>query len=148
MQRTLTRSDLDTMTVMLPKFVLATALSATIVFGVVSAQETTGSGTSRPAKKHFLILLKPARAGFAEAPTVAEQKLMGEHFAYHQKLMAEGKVVVGGPSINGDKTFGIIVIEAASEPEARMLMAGDPSIKGGVMKGELLPFTLSLLRGR
>src|SRR3712207_7644474 len=53
---------------------------------------------------------------------------------------------IAGPSINGDKTFGIVVVEAASEAEARTLMEADPSVKAGVMTGEVLPFRLSLDR--
>ena len=120
-------------------------LSATLLLLLPAAWAQEQSGA---AKKHFLIMLKPGRAGFVETPTAAEQKTVGEHFAYLKKLLADGKVLLAGPSVNGDKTFGIVVVEAASEAEARTLMEGDPSVKAGVMKGEVLPFTLSLIRGR
>jgi uncharacterized protein len=103
---------------------------------------------AKAKKQHFLIMLKPGRAGFLEAPTPAEQKTVGEHFQYLKKLAADGKVVLAGPSINGDKTFGIVVLEVASEAEATALMQGDPSVRAGVMKGEVLPFTLSLMRSQ
>ena len=73
---------------------------------------------------------------------------MGDHFQYLKKLMGEGKVVVAGPSINGEKTFGLILVETDTEAEARAIMENDPSYKAGIQKGEVLPFTISLLRGR
>jgi uncharacterized protein len=130
---------------MLRQLVLAAILSG--VFNAATAQEQS-SGAKPPSTKHFLIILKPARPGFVETPTSAEQKTVGQHFAYLKKLAADGKVLLAGPSINGANTFGIVVVEAASEADARSVMEGDPSVKAGVMKGELLPFTLSLMRGR
>lgn len=101
-----------------------------------------------PEKKHFLIRIEPARSTFVDDATEAEQKVMGAHFVYLKKLAADGKVLLAGPSINGAKTFGIIVVEVENEEQARKVLDGDPSIKAGVMKGEVLPFSLSLMQGR
>lgn len=73
---------------------------------------------------------------------------MSEHFQYLKKLTADGTVVLAGPSINGEKTFGLIIVETATEAEARTIMENDPSYKAGIQRGEVLPFTISLLRGR
>jgi uncharacterized protein YciI len=99
-------------------------------------------------KKAFLIRIQPVRSTFIHDATREEGKIMGDHFQYLKKLAAEGKVVLAGPSINGDKTFGLIVVETSSEAEARSIMENDPSYKAGIQKGEVLPFTISLLRGR
>jgi len=100
------------------------------------------------SKKAFLIRLQPVRATFVNDATKEEGKIMGQHFEYLKKLMSEGKIVIAGPSINGEKSFGLIVLEVENEEEARKIMEGDPSYKAGVQKGEVLPFTISLLRGR
>ena len=97
-------------------------------------------------KQHFLIRIEPVRAGFVENATKEEERVMGEHFVYLKKLLAAGKIVVAGPSINGPKTFGIIIVEVGHEAEARAIMEGDPSYKAGIQRGEILPFTLSLER--
>jgi uncharacterized protein len=130
---------------MLRKLILAAVLSvASGLLIPMLAQEQP----AKPNKQHFLIMLKPGRAGFVETPTPAEQKTVGEHFAYLKKLTADGKVLLAGPSINGAKTFGLVVVEVASEAEATALMQGDPSVKSGVMKGEVVPFNLALMRGQ
>jgi uncharacterized protein YciI len=101
---------------------------------------------SAATKQHFLIRVEPVRPGFVESPTKVEEQAMGAHFAYLKKLLADGKVIVAGPSINGPKTFGIMIVEVDNEAEARAIMAGDPAVKAGVQKAELLPFRLALLR--
>src|SRR5690349_19372797 len=98
-----------------------------------------------PSKKAFLIRTQPVRATFVQDATKEEEKIMSEHFVYLKKLAADGKVVLAGPSINGEKTFGLIVVEVDDEAEARKIMEGDPSLKAGIQKGEVLPFRISIL---
>jgi hypothetical protein len=40
------------------------------------------------------------------------------------------------------------VFEATDEAEAKAVMASDPVIVGGYVRGEVRPFRVSLLRGR
>jgi uncharacterized protein YciI len=94
--------------------------------------------------EHFLIRIWPARIAMVTKPTEAESKTMGEHSAYLKSLYDKGTVLLAGPSENGDKTFGIIVVRAASKAEATKVLEGDPSYKAGIMKGEVLPFHLFL----
>ena len=92
--------------------------------------------------------IEPARGvAFLEHMTDAEQATMREHADYLKKVFDQGKVIVAGPSINGEKTFGIVILEVASESEARTIMENDPSVKSGIQKAELLPFRLYLLKG-
>ena len=101
-----------------------------------------------PKPKQFLIRIEPVRATFVNDMTPDEQKTMGVHFHYLKKLAAAGKVVLAGPSINGGRTFGIIVVEVQDEAEARQILEGDPSFKAGLQKGEVLPFHIAVERGR
>jgi uncharacterized protein YciI len=78
--------------------------------------------------------------------TPAESELMEEHFEYLKSLLAAGKLILAGPSL--DPPFGIIVLEAESEEEARRLIEADPSVAAGIQTPELHPFRASLLRGR
>jgi uncharacterized protein YciI len=86
------------------------------------------------------------RPTFVEDGTKEENRIMGVHFAYLKKLMGEGKVLLAGPSINGAKTFGIIIVEVENEAEARAILEGDPSFQAGIQKGEVLPFRIALMR--
>ena len=69
---------------------------------------------------------------------------MGEHFATSSSS-SRREAVLAGPSLG--PVFGIAVIEAADEEEARG-SAVDPAVSSGLQTVELSPFRVSLLRGR
>jgi uncharacterized protein YciI len=84
---------------------------------------------------------------FAATMTDEEQAVWVVHFERLQRLMAEGTLVLAGPTL-GSVNTGIAVFEAPDEASARAVMEADPVIEGGFARGELRPFRISLLRGR
>jgi hypothetical protein len=42
--------------------------------------------------------------------------------------------------------MGIAVFEARDEAEARSILAADPAVTGGVFRGEIKPYRVSLMR--
>ena len=56
---------------------------------------------------------------------------MQEHFAYWLGLMKEGKVVVVGPVLDPQGTFGIAVLEVEDESIAQDIASKDPAITSG-----------------
>jgi uncharacterized protein len=82
----------------------------------------------------------------AEDPTEAEQAVLADHFAYLQRLRDEGRLIVAGPSLAGEDTFGLVVLSIEDEDEARAAMAADPAVTGGVMTATLRPLRLSVVR--
>jgi len=94
----------------------------------------------------FLYRIQPTRLEMlTEGPTEREASIVNEHFEYLQKLVAEGVVFMAGRTQNiGERTFGIVVFEAATESAAVALMQNDPVVKLGVMKAELFPYRIAL----
>jgi uncharacterized protein YciI len=95
----------------------------------------------------WIYFIHPPREDFAATMTDAEQAAWGVHFERLQRLLAEGTLVMAGPTL-GSVNTGIAVIEAPDEQTARRIMEEDPAIAGGFARGELRPFSVSLLRGR
>ena len=87
------------------------------------------------------------REDFAATMTDHEQEVWGVHFERLQRLLADGVLVLAGPTL-GPTNTGIAVFEAEDEAAARRLMEEDPAIASGIATGELRPFMVSLLRGR
>jgi uncharacterized protein YciI len=79
--------------------------------------------------------------------TAEEEAAWSVHFERFQRLMAEGVLVLVGPTL-GRVNTGIAIFEAPDEAAARRIMDEDPVIAGGYARGELRPFRVSLLRGR
>ena len=95
----------------------------------------------------WIYFIHPPRDDFAATMTSAEQAAWAAHFERLQRLFAEGRIVLVGPTLGRTNT-GIAVFEAADEETARQTMEEDPAIAGGFARGELRPFHVSLLRGR
>jgi uncharacterized protein YciI len=95
----------------------------------------------------WVYFIHPPRVDFAATMTADEQRVWGEHFARLQRLVADGTLILAGPTL-GSVNTGIAVLEAPDEAAARRLMEEDPAIASGIATGELHPFRVALLRGR
>jgi uncharacterized protein YciI len=95
----------------------------------------------------WVYFIHPPRENFAATMTDEEKAVWAKHFARLQGLLADGQLILAGPTL-GQTNTGIAVFEAADEEAAQKFMAEDPVIAGGFARGELRPFRVSLLRGR
>src|SRR4029077_7839910 len=94
----------------------------------------------------WIYFLHPPREDFAETMTEEERAVWAQHFFRLQRLLADGVLILGGPTL-GPINTGICIFEAKDERAARKIMEGDPCVSGGYARGELRPFRASLLRG-
>jgi uncharacterized protein YciI len=95
----------------------------------------------------WIYFIHPPRDDFAATMTEEEDAVWGIHFERFQRELAEGRLILVGPTL-GPKNTGIAIFEAADEDDARRFMEADPVIAGGYATGELRPFRVSLMRGR
>jgi uncharacterized protein YciI len=79
--------------------------------------------------------------------TDEENEVWALHFERYEQMLAEGSLILAGPTL-GTTNTGIFIFEAPDEEAARRIMTEDPVIAGGYAKGELRPFRVSLMRGR
>jgi uncharacterized protein YciI len=95
----------------------------------------------------WIYFIHAPREDFAATMTEEEQAVWATHFVRLQRLLAEGVMILVGPTL-GPINTGIAVFEAPDEEAARHIMDEDPAIASGIATGELRPFHVSLLRGR
>jgi uncharacterized protein YciI len=95
----------------------------------------------------WIYFIHPPRENFAATMTEAEKDVWAVHFDRLKKLVADGVMIMAGPTL-GTVNTGIAVFEAPDEDAARKIMEEDPAIASGFARGELRPFVVSLLRGR
>ncbi len=61
--------------------------------------------------------------------------------------MGKGVVILAGRTLNKDhSSFGITIINAGSDEEARIIMQNDPAVKTRVVRAELYPYRIVLLK--
>ncbi|GHJ44231.1 hypothetical protein Cs7R123_15730 [Catellatospora sp. TT07R-123] len=95
----------------------------------------------------WIYFLHPPRDDFAATMTDAEKAAWGVHFEQLKQLLADGVLILAGPTL-GRVNTGICVFEAEDEAAAMQIMNSDPVVAGGFAQGELRPFRAALLRGR
>jgi uncharacterized protein YciI len=95
----------------------------------------------------WIYFIHPPRDNFVATMTDAEKEAWGRHFERMKRLLADGTLILAGPTLGATNT-GVTIIEAPDDAAAQRIMEDDPVIAEGFAKGELRPFKLALLRGR
>jgi uncharacterized protein YciI len=95
----------------------------------------------------WIYFIHAPRDDFAATMTEQEDRVWSAHFEWLKKLLAEGTLILAGPTLGRINT-GIAIFEAPDEASARRIMENDPTIVSGIATGELRPFRVALLRGR
>lgn len=99
------------------------------------------------ADHSWIYFLHPPRPNFAATMTEEEGAVFAEHFAHLERLLADGILVLAGPTL-GEENTGVAIFEAPDEDAARVIMESDPAIAQKVVRCELREMRISLLRGR
>jgi uncharacterized protein YciI len=116
---------------------LAAGIACALAQPVAAQSAPAAQASNAPAMKTWFIRLIPPRPTFDKDMTETEQKLMEQHFLYWKDLFEKGICLLGGPVLDPKGVYGVLVIEAASEDEARAIAAADPSVKAGVNRIEV-----------
>lgn len=95
----------------------------------------------------YYLKLIPPRTTFVEDMTPNERQLMQQHAAYMKQQFAAGNVVIYGPVKAADGPFGMGVLEAENEGEARRMIDNDPTILAGMNTYEICPMVIGAARG-
>jgi uncharacterized protein YciI len=82
--------------------------------------------------KQFLCKLIPPRPTFAQDMTEVERKIMQEHVVYWKGLSDRRIAIIFGPVLDPKGTWGVAIVEVASEPGAHILGRNDPAVQAGL----------------
>lgn len=121
-----------------------TALICMAVVALAASLVQADDGGSEMAQTYdYFVKLTGTREGWPENMTPDEERIMSEHYQYLLDLVAKKKIFLAGPVL--DPVFGLIVLRASTEQEAREIMDNEPSVVQGVHTYELHPMRVSLL---
>jgi uncharacterized protein YciI len=79
----------------------------------------------------FVFTLKAPRPDFARTMTDEEREIMRRHAAHWQPYVDRGQMVVFGPVLDDERSWGLAVLEADDESEVRAFAAQDPAVATG-----------------
>ena len=122
-------------------FILIMFLYPAVIFSQI--------GEGKSVKKQFLYYLRLEKSMLDSAAWTPEKnKIVEDHFAYLQKLLTDGKLILAGRAqVEDEKTFGIVIFEEESYEAAKAIAENDPAVKGKVMTAEVYPYAVALMRG-
>jgi uncharacterized protein YciI len=95
----------------------------------------------------FIYKIQPVRpAMLSLGATPDEERIIGEHFAYLERLASAGVVLLAGRTLTEDtSSFGIIIFRADSPVSAQCIVDADPAVQQRVMRAECFPFRIALM---
>jgi uncharacterized protein YciI len=85
----------------------------------------------------FVLRLIAPRANFAETLTDSEREIMGRHAAHWRPYLERGDMVVFGPVLTEDDSYGLAVVETDDERALRDFADQDPVVTTGTAQFEL-----------
>ena len=95
----------------------------------------------------FVLRLKAPRRNFAQTMTDAEREIMGRHAAHWRPYLDSGEMVVFGPILTDDDSYGLAVVETEDEQALREFAADDPVVRTGTASFEFGRMAAGHVRG-
>jgi uncharacterized protein YciI len=96
----------------------------------------------------FVLRLLAPRPNFANTLTDAERELMGRHAAHWRLYLERGDMVVFGPVLTDEDSYGLAVVETDDEQALRDFAAQDPVVTTGTAAFEFGRLAAGHVRGR
>jgi uncharacterized protein YciI len=96
----------------------------------------------------FVLRLIAPRPNFAQTLTDEEREIMGRHAAHWQPYLDRGDMVVFGPVLTDDDSYGLAVVETEDEQALREFAANDPVVTTGTARFEFGGLAAGTVRER
>lgn len=128
------------------KRLLTALFAAALLLPVAAVHAADAPAAAKP--KQYVYVLHVAPAFQTEKAWGDKEKMaVGQHYQRLLKAAADGQVILGGRTTEAlDKTFGLVVFEAASDDAAKAFMEADPAVKEGLMTATLHPYAVAMQR--
>ncbi|WP_254871046.1 YciI family protein [Bacillus sp. Marseille-Q1617] len=101
----------------------------------------------RATMEYIYVLRLIPRLHKEENWTEEDEIVVAEHFKRLKEYRDRGVVILAGRTLNEEENaFGIVVFEEENEGKAEEFMSEDPCVKEGIMRAELFPYRVALLK--
>jgi uncharacterized protein YciI len=96
----------------------------------------------------FVLRLIAPRPNFAQTLTDSEREIMNRHAAHWHPYLERGDMVVFGPVLTDENSYGLAVVETDDEHALREFAAQDPVVRTKTAAFELGRLAAGHVRGR
>ena len=84
----------------------------------------------------FVLRLIAPRPNFAQTITEQERAIMERHAAHWRPYLERGDMIVFGPILTEDDSYGLAVVDSDDEQALREFAAADPVVTSGTAEFE------------
>jgi hypothetical protein len=95
----------------------------------------------------FVLRLIAPRPNFADTLTDSEREIMSSHAAHWGPYLERGEMVVFGPVLTDEDSYGLAVVQTDDEQALREFAARDPVVTTGTAAFELGRLAAGHVRG-
>jgi uncharacterized protein YciI len=95
----------------------------------------------------FVLRLIAPRQNFAQTITDEEREVMNSHAAHWRPFLERGEMVVFGPVLTADDSYGLAVVETEDEDALREFADQDPVVTTGTAAFEFGRLAAGHVRG-
>jgi uncharacterized protein YciI len=95
----------------------------------------------------FVLRLIAPRPNFAQTLTDSEREIMSSHSAHWRPYLERGEMVVFGPVLTDEDSYGLAVVETDDEQALREFAARDPVVRTGTAAFEVGRLAAGHVRG-
>jgi uncharacterized protein YciI len=96
----------------------------------------------------FVLRLIAPRPNFAQTLSDLELEIMNSHAAHWRPFLERGEMVVFGPVLTDEDSYGLAVVETDDEEQLREFAAHDPVVTTGTAAFEVGRLAAAHVRGR
>jgi uncharacterized protein YciI len=96
----------------------------------------------------YVLRLIAPRPNFAQTITDAERQIMNSHAAHWRPYLERGDMIVFGPILTDEDSYGLAVVETGDEQALREFAAKDPVVTSGTAAFEFGRLAAGHVRGR
>ncbi len=96
----------------------------------------------------YVLRLIAPRPNFAQTITEDERAIMNRHAAHWRPYLERGDMVVFGPILTDDDSYGLAVVETDDEQALREFAAQDPVVRTGTAAFEFGRMAAGTVRER
>ena len=96
----------------------------------------------------FVLRLIAPRPNFAQNMTDSEREIMNSHAAHWRPYLERGDMVVFGPVLTDDDSYGLAVVDTDNEQALREFVAEDPVVTSGTAAFEFGRLASGVVRER
>ncbi len=96
----------------------------------------------------FILRLIAPRPNFAQTMTDPEREIMNRHAAHWRPYLERGDMVVFGPVLTEDDSYGLAVVDTDDEQALREFAAQDPVVTTGTANFEVGRLAMGHVRER